>query len=38
MDNTILIVGSYIVTFLLGRIFGVIEAKKMIFKILNKYK
>jgi hypothetical protein len=38
MDNTILIIGSYIVTFLLGQMYGVIQAKKIVMKILNKYK
>lgn len=39
MENTtILIIGSYIVTFLLGRLVGVIEAKKIIMDILRKHK
>ena len=38
MTNIILIIGSYIVTFLIGRLYGVIEAKKIIDKILDKYK
>ena len=38
MNNTILIIGSYIVTFLIGRIVGIIEAKKMVMKILKDYK
>jgi len=39
MENTtILIIGSYIIAFLLGRIVGVIEAKNIIIKILKDYK
>lgn len=38
MDNTILIIGSYIVVFLLGRIIGTIETKNAIMEILRKYK
>jgi uncharacterized membrane protein len=38
MTNTILIIGSYIVTFLIGRLYGVIEAKKVVDKVLDKYK
>lgn len=36
MDNTILIIGSYIIAFLLGRIVGAIETKNIIMKILKK--
>jgi uncharacterized membrane protein len=38
MTNIILIVGSYIVTFLIGRLYGVMEAKKVVDKVLDKYK
>ena len=38
MNNIILIIGSYIVTFLIGRLYGVCETKKIIDKILDKYK
>lgn len=37
MDNTILIIGSYIITFLLGRMYGIKEAKKIIMKIIDKH-
>ena len=38
MTNIILIVGSYIVTFLIGVGYGVMEAKKVVDKVLDKYK
>lgn len=38
MDNTILIIGSYIVIFLIGRMIGAIEMKNIIMEILRKYK
>ena len=38
MTNIILIVGSYIVTFLIGVVYGVIEAKRAVDKLLDKYK
>jgi uncharacterized protein YneF (UPF0154 family) len=37
MNNTILIIGSYLVVFLLGRLLGVFEAKKTIMKKLKEY-
>jgi uncharacterized protein YneF (UPF0154 family) len=37
MENTILIIGSYLVTFLLGRLWGVFQAKKIVMKILKEY-
>jgi hypothetical protein len=36
--TTILIIGSYITTFLLGRLIGTIEVKNIIMKILKKHK
>jgi hypothetical protein len=38
MVDIILIIASYLVTFLLGRIWGLVEAKKRIIKILKEYK
>jgi hypothetical protein len=38
MNNITLIIGSYVVTFLVGRLYGVIEARKLVRKILSKYK
>ena len=36
--DTILIVSSYLITFLLGRLWGIVEAKERIMKILKEYK
>jgi hypothetical protein len=33
----ILIIGSYLVTFLLGRLWGAFQAKKIVMKILKEY-
>lgn len=38
MTNVILIVGSYIVTFLIGRLYGIWETFKIVKKVLNEYK
>ena len=38
MNNTILIIGSYIVTFLIGRLYGAIEVRNLIRKILKDNK
>ena len=38
MDNTILIIGSYIVTFFIGRLYGVRETFKIVKKVLDEYK
>ena len=35
MNNTILIVASYIITFQLGRMMGAIEFKKIVTKIIQ---
>jgi len=37
MNNTILIIGSYIITFLLGRMWGVIECKRIVMKVIQKW-
>jgi hypothetical protein len=38
MIGTILIVSSYLIAFLLGRLWGIVEAKERIMKILKEYK
>ena len=38
MSYTALIIGSYIVTFLVGRLYGVIEARNIVRKIMDKYQ
>jgi uncharacterized membrane protein len=38
MTNIILIVGSYIVTFLIGRLYGVHETFKIVKKVLDEHK
>lgn len=35
-DITLLIIGSHIVAFLIGRMWGITEAKKIVFKILKE--
>lgn len=36
--NVILLIGSYIVTFFIGRGYGIWEAFKIVKKVLDKYK
>lgn len=38
MTNIILIIGSYIVTFLIGRLYGIHETFKIVKKVLDEYK
>lgn len=37
MNNTILIIASYIITFQLGRMFGAIQFKKIITKTIKEW-
>lgn len=37
MDNTILIIGSYVIVFLLGRTYGIYGAKKVVDKSISDY-
>jgi len=38
MNNTILIIGSYIVIFFVGRLYGIHETFKIVKKVLDEYK
>jgi uncharacterized protein YneF (UPF0154 family) len=37
MENTVLVIASYLITFLLGRLWGAFQAKKIVMKILKEY-
>lgn len=37
MDNTILIISSYVIVFLLGRMHGIYGAKKIVDKSISDY-